>query len=131
MSRAVVAEVRAKYPATLNNDVSLAWAVCNEVCLRLGGDWGLLAKPTGQNYNGYSIDVILRKSGEAYDILGNSEFEASPQWNAVGGIDPSRWMPPIGTVPPPPDPEPPPSGTVEDLLAAILVEVRKLTAVLK
>lgn len=105
---------RAKYGTPLG--VENAWKVTNAVAYthRLEG-FGLRRKLDGQNYNGYSIDVIIHKpSGEWIDILGSSELAGNPQWSLTtpAGDTDVYWSPPL----PPEDgtPEPPIEPPVDD-----------------
>lgn len=55
---------------------------------------GIYHKSGGENYNGYSVDIVVFKSGELYDVLGKSETEDNPQWMQVVG-DVTNWRAPI------------------------------------
>ena len=98
---------RAKYGTPLG--VENAWKVTNAVAYthRLEG-FGLRRKLEGQNWNGYSIDVIIHKpSGDWIDILGSSELAGNPQWSETipAGDTDVYWSPPL---PPDDGPEEPP-----------------------
>jgi hypothetical protein len=60
---------------------------------RLDAGWGLLEKTSGNNVNGFSVDCVVDRAGNVYDV------------------DPTRWRQPLeadclGSLPPP-DPPPP------------------------
>jgi hypothetical protein len=89
---------------------------------------GLLYKPSGNNYAERSIDVvIIAPGGETFDVLGDAEGDARPQWaptEPTGRGDIAKWRAPVDPAllePPPPvvppvthpptvptEPEPPP-----------------------
>lgn len=55
---------------------------------------GLLAKPTGNNCEGYAVDVIIYEDGSLFDILGaGQEGSNTPHWMKLDSVDPSRWRP--------------------------------------
>lgn len=61
---------------------------------------GILSKPTGNNCDGYSVDIACFPDGSIYDILGASGEANTPQWNFAGCVDPSRYQAPIaGSIP--------------------------------
>ncbi len=97
-----------------------AWRVINRAALLIGGDYGLFAKPSGTNYNGYSIDILIRKgTGETFDCLKDAEGAAVPAWGPTqptGHGDVSKWRPPVADSggPNPPPPPPPPSTGYDD-----------------
>lgn len=98
---------RAKYGTPLG--VENAWKVTNAVAWTHRNEgFGLRRKLEGQNWNGYSIDVIIHlPSGEWIDILGSSELEGIPQWSQTtpAGESIKYWAEPL---PPEDDPIPPP-----------------------
>ena len=102
---AVVTEVRATWDE-MTPGPARAWTITNQVCLRLqaqGEDAGLLAKDSGNQFLGYSTDIVVYRDGHHYDCLINSEADATPAWQDKGMIDPTRWRPPLGDVPDVPD----------------------------
>lgn len=119
-----VARECAKYGTPLGYEG--AWKVINAVALTHADEgWGLVDKPGGTNWLGYSTDVILnRVTGEAADILGSSETLGIPVWNVLSPKDTpsmSRWRPPVGAVEPPePPPVPPPVPPPSDVEARLL-----------
>lgn len=61
---------------------------------------GILDKPTGNNCDGYSVDIACYPDGSIYDIIGSSGEDNTPQWNFAGCVDPTRYRPAIpGTIP--------------------------------
>lgn len=62
---------------------------------------GLLAKPSGNNCDGYATDIIVWKPliGDPiiyiFDVLGDAEGAQTPTWNYKGGDSPDRYLPPI------------------------------------
>jgi hypothetical protein len=79
---------------------------------RLDAGWGLLEKTSGNNVNGYSVDCVVNRAGEVYDVVRASDAaDAAPQWLLADHVDPARWRPPLEAdclgSPPPPDPPPP------------------------
>lgn len=127
-----VREERAKYGTPLGYEN--AWKTINAVCIRHAGEgWGLIDKPTGTNWQGYSVDVIMnRVTGEAVDCLGDAEGLGIPAWNVLSGDavpSASRWRPPVGVVPPgPTDPEP---DTLEARVEALEASMAELKATLR
>jgi hypothetical protein len=76
-------------------------------------EYGLLAKTSGTNWNGYSIDCLMKRTGETWDVLGDAEGAAVPQWARTtpsGMSDPAKWRAPVvdtgGPLPPPEEPPP-------------------------
>ena len=130
---------RAKYGTPLGE--ANAWRVSNATAYTWKHEgWGLLAKPTGTNYNGYSIDVIVNvQERQAVDVLISSETQGVPTWNVLAWEDrfASLWRAPL-----PPDdgpvPPDPPDGDLEarvDRLEVLTVaqgdRIRNLEAALK
>ena len=135
----VVAE-RAKYPAPqydaegrLLNPLgpAAAWAITNAVAYKHSAEgFGLRRKPDGQNYNGYSIDVIIHKpTGTWLDILGSSEAEGRPQWGTTTPAGPTDdyWMPPVSAPGGPTDPTvDPPMTDIEARVLALEEDLMRL-----
>src|SRR5574343_1830740 len=121
----------------------LAWRTINRAAILIGEGFGLVSKPSGNNYNGYSVDVLMRKDGRAVDCLRDGEGAAVPTWSEIEPIDPARWRAPVpdagGPQPPEPPQPPPPQAGYDDtqirqelaaLRAALLVaqsDLRRLT----
>jgi hypothetical protein len=53
---------------------------------------GLLSKPSGNNCNGYAVDIIAYPSGFIFDVVSSSN---NPQWILADEVDPSRYVPPF------------------------------------
>lgn len=98
-----------------------AWQITNRAAYILRNDGaGILSKPSGNNCQGYSVDVIIYRDGRAFDVLVDGGGANTPAWNQIEPIDPGRWREPIAPVPipgPGPVPDPPPS--LEQRLKAI------------
>lgn len=89
----IVTAVRAKYPTPLRDSTLLAFL--RETARALGPDAGLVDKPTGNNVQGYSRDLIMFKStGEIYDVLVGVEAQAKPCFSYAGLLDKDRWRSP-------------------------------------
>jgi hypothetical protein len=127
--QAVVAQARQDL---LNAGVDLsgacgAWRITNLAAWRLQDGAGLLAKPAGNNCEGYAVDILAYPDGAIYDVLIASGLLNDPAWQEGVSVDPSRWRPAIvptyysGTpplpTPPPPLPTPPPPTS--DLAARV------------
>jgi hypothetical protein len=76
----------------------------------------------------YAVDVVVTRSGQAVDILINSENENRPAWQVLGLTAGAPWRAPFnpdGSAPPPPPepivdvPPPPPSGELALVLALL------------
>ncbi len=129
-----VKEERGKYPTPLG--LENAWKTINGVCLRHANEgWGLVDKPSGSNWTGYSVDVILnRYTGEAVDCLGDSEGQGVPAWNTLSAADtPSvtRWRQAIGDVPPEPGVPNPTHGDITARVNALEVELSRIKSLLR
>jgi hypothetical protein len=96
-SKSVVERARTKYDHLSGPE--RAFRVVNQVAwdLRdLGA--GLFFKPGGSQHNERSLDVIIfQPNGETFDVLGDAEGEARPQWGRTtptGFGDVTRWRAP-------------------------------------
>lgn len=73
--------------------------ITNLAAFRLGGNYGLLAKDSGQNCNGYSTDIIAVKGTAStmpiFDVLIGSDGPATPTWQFNSYVDTSRWRAPV------------------------------------
>lgn len=94
--------------------------VLNKVCQELASEgYGLIAKTTGNNYKGYSVDKIIQKDGSGVDILtGPNNDQAS--WSEITPTDGANWRPAMDvdsspTPNPVPDPQPAPQPGGVDL----------------
>lgn len=96
--------------------------ITKRVAVLLAGEHaGLLDKPSGNNCQGFAVDIIAYPSGAIVDILGSgSDGPNTPHWLVQAPVDPARYRAPIADGPPParaPASEPP--ATQEDHDAAI------------
>ena len=89
MSLEIVTRIREQYPTPLGNR---HWAFLNQVARAL--QLGLCAKESGANVNGVSLDVVMARTGEAWDILMDAEGEARPAWRSIGSVDVNRYRHP-------------------------------------
>jgi hypothetical protein len=99
---------------------------------------GLLSKPSGNNCNGYAVDVIVYPAGRAFDIVGaGPDGPASAHWMELTPVNPDRWRAPIDLVTAEPAPLPatpvpqPPIPSEYDTILAQLAQVRADLADLK
>lgn len=134
MSKEVVEQVKADLVAR-GVDLSGpcgAFAICKRVAwaLRHTGA-GLLAKPSGNNCEGYATDVICYPDGRTFDILQDGGGANGPQWDQHLPHDPAiaeRYRPAIDPGDgPKPDPggNKPDPGTVVDL-AALVAQINRI-----
>lgn len=118
----VVQRARVKY-ASLSG-VERAGKIVNQVAWDLKAEGaGAYAKTSGTNYQGRSVDIIIYKpGGETFDILGDAEGNADPQWGRTtptGLGDVNLWRAatdPGGVIEPPPPPPPPTGTTLDDVM---------------
>jgi hypothetical protein len=96
---------RAKYGTPLGNEN--AWKVSNATAYTWRSEgWGILAKPAGNNWMGYSVDVIINPTTkELVDCLADSEGAGTPTWNHLPWDDSyavryRAALPPDDVVPP-------------------------------
>lgn len=77
---------------------------------------GILSKPTGNNCQGFSTDVIVYKDGRILDVVGDSGCKNNPLWNSGVSVDPNRWREPINpaNLAPVPPGTPPDCGPAND-----------------
>jgi hypothetical protein len=114
-----------------------AWYVHTE----RDGSHGLLAKPSGNNSLGYSVDWMLRNTdGEGWDVATDDGTQALPSNGGPYGPDPARipdWRPPTaelaqmpdeGGVEPGPEPIPPAADRTDEVLQAIAASEARITA---
>lgn len=97
---------------------------------------GLLSKPSGNNCDGYAVDIICYPNGFIRDILGDGGGANDPHWpDPDEVVDPSRYRPAIDPgdaitpIPEPAPSQPPvaPSDPPVDL-TPILEEISSLKA---
>jgi len=141
---ATVQMERAKFPPTqygTNGQVlnplgaERAWTVTNNTAyLWRGEDWGLISKPDGDNWQGYSVDKIANiRLRQAVDVLGDSTGAGTPQWAYIEWEDRfiNLWRDPL----PPESPQPPippdPPGDLEARITALEDDLASLRSALK
>lgn len=92
---AVVEAARVTYDAYTG--IERAGRITNHVAWELRNQGvGLVFKNFGNQYRDRSIDVIMvSPGGDAYDILGDAEGDANPQWSNIAPIDIDRWRAPV------------------------------------
>jgi hypothetical protein len=58
---------------------------------------GLVAKPGGNNCEGYSVDYLCKQNGDGVDMLGDAGGKNTPQWAEKPGefTGQNRWRPPV------------------------------------
>jgi hypothetical protein len=118
-----VREERAKYGSPLGE--ANAHKVINATAWRHRDEgWGLLSKPSGTNYNGCSIDVLInQRTSEAVDCLSDAEGVGGAKWDPIGwdATFAGRFVAPYDPSPvtPPQPPDPPPTGDVEARLKKV------------
>jgi hypothetical protein len=137
----VVAAVKASLEARgVNLRECGAFEITRRVAWQLRGEGaGLLAKPYGNNCEGFAVEIIVYPDGRHYDILVDAGGSNGPTWRDAGVIDPSRWRAPVDPDPAPPvvvSPPPPPApiaavdlSPVLNQLATIEAELATLRAV--
>lgn len=95
---------------------------------------GLLAKPSGNNCNGFSVDVVCYRDGTWVDCLVNAETENRPAWQ-VGAdrLDPTRWAAPAdpGDVLPTPAPGGDPAPAAGDEIDRLVTNSEHLIDVME
>ena len=129
----IVREERAKISAAAPIGNALAFEVTKAVARRLNA--GVLRKPTGNNQDGFAVDIVCFSDGRIFDMLVDSDGAAVPGWGEAHGspVDPGRCqIPPPGshTLPPPAPPPPPSDHATADLQRAQLNELREQVALL-
>jgi hypothetical protein len=85
---------------------------------------GLLSKPSGNNCDGFAVDIIAYSDGEIYDVLADSGGENRPSWGSGGNVGADRYRAAVdpgfdtSTAPSPPTPVPIPTTVLSpDLIA--------------
>lgn len=130
----LVTQVRAKYPTPLGAQHA---ACLLEIATTLGNDAGLLRKDSGTvvtlpDGTRVAQDIIAYPDGRIYDVLGDAEGAATPQWSDKGTVEPSRYYRVNGSPQPNPGTIPPDVGTspaeVKAHLDALFARVAKLEA---
>lgn len=72
-----------------------AFSIVRLAAWRMGGDAGLLSKPSGNNCEGYSTDIIVYPDGRIYDVIVDGGGRNGPTWNDAGVVDPARYRPAV------------------------------------
>lgn len=122
----VVKAARVKYNSL--SGAERAGNIVNQVAWDLRGEGaGTFYKNSGDNYNDRSLDVIIYKpNGETFDILGDAEGAANPQWGRTqptGFGDVAKWR--AATDPGDSIPEPGPTDPARDLLISIRDQINE------
>lgn len=110
-----------------------AFAICKRVAWALRADGaGLLAKPSGNNCEGYATDVICYPDGRTFDILIDGGGQNGPTWEQHHPHDPSvaaRYRPAFdpGDQPKPDPIVNKPDPTVVDL-QALVAQINRIGA---
>ena len=83
---------------------------------------GLLSKPSGNQCEGYAVDIIAYADGRIVDILTDAGGQNGPTWGPGEPVEASRWRPAIDpgdaggpSVPPPSGPSGPSVPVYTDL----------------
>jgi hypothetical protein len=123
----IVKDTRARFSAAELTAEQCA-QICNAVAKRLqalGESAGLLAKTSGNNAYGVSVDYVCYQDGSLHvDILMSSGYipdqagedgtgPSTAQWLEHGAFDATRWRPPTDAIPDPPDVAPTPEPEPE------------------
>lgn len=103
-----------------------AFEITKRVAWALRGEGaGLLAKPSGNNCDGFATDIVMYSGdGALVDILSDSGGGNGPTWTVTGELRPlDQWRAPFFTPIPgavDPEPVPPPdTGGSDDAIAAL------------
>ena len=56
---------------------------------------GLLSKPSGNNCDGFAVDIVAFPTGLIVDILGDAGNANTPLWNTGEPVDPARYRPAV------------------------------------
>jgi hypothetical protein len=93
----VVKAARARYAN--KSGPERAYLVVNAVAWQLRDEGaGLFFKPGGTQFKQRSLDVIIFKEGQTFDILRDAEGKAEPSWSRTeptGMGDPKNWRAPV------------------------------------
>ena len=93
----VVKAARARYEALQGPE--RAHRIVNAVAWELREEGaGLFLKTGGARFADRSLDVIIFKSGETFDVLKDAEGKAEPAWSRTrptGMGDPHKWRAPV------------------------------------
>ena len=105
-----------------------AFAITKRVAWSLRAEGaGLLSKPSGNNCDGFAVDIVAYPSGRIVDILSDGGGANGPGWGCCDQVDPTRYRPavdPGDSQPPVPTPTPAPIPPVD--LSPILTRLAVL-----
>lgn len=101
-----------------------AWNITNRAAALCAA--GLLEKASGNNFNGYAVDIVCFPDGHIWDVLVDGGGANEPSWQDKGMVDKLRFRPPVGAAEPPP---PPPDEGGPDLVATLVDIARRLAAI--
>jgi hypothetical protein len=119
----VVKAARARYAALAGPE--RAHRIVNAVAWELRDEGaGLFLKTGGTRFADRSIDVIIFKGGETFDVLKDAEGKAEPSWSRTrptGMGDPKKWRAAVdpGPVPDGASAPPEPSNPALDVTAEL------------
>lgn len=125
-----VQTLRATYTTPLG--IENAYQISNDTAWKHRDEgFGLRRKTSGNNYNGYAVDIVFHKpTNMLVDILGDSEGAGNPQWTEVGAGNPDEWAAPTDPAPvtPPPidPPVDPPATDLETRVLALEEDLMRL-----
>jgi len=93
---------------------------------------GLLAKPTGNNCDGYAVDIVAFRDGSIIDVLSDAGGTNGPTWGRSDNVDPARWREPMPVDDAPYEPPSlPPSPPLDrDVMLAVLDAAHDVLAAL-
>ena len=119
---ATVARIRNRYPNLAGNP-NVTLTALKEIAAELKA--GIYVKTSGNNCGGYSCDIICFADGRGFDVFGDWDNRALPQWGSVANLDKNKCQL-ITVIEPPPPPAP-----VIDHLANIDANVAEILRILK
>jgi hypothetical protein len=127
--QSVVAKYREQYKDLTGAE--RAWTIINAVANEIKTGWGLLYKPSGNNWKSYSIDCLVNfYSREFVDCLVDSEGNAIPSWQQREATEAElqAWRPYVEVINPPSPPVPPepPVPPVSDDTYTLCVKIYEL-----
>jgi hypothetical protein len=103
----------------VDRDECTRFEITKRAAVLLAGEGaGLLAKPSGNNCQGYAVDIIAFPAGRIFDVIGaGPDGPNTPQWIELTPVNPDRWRAPIDVVAPAPAPAPLPSTPIPPPMA--------------
>jgi hypothetical protein len=98
----------------VDRDECTRFEITKRAAVLLAGEGaGLLAKPSGNNCQGFAVDIIAFPAGRIFDVIGaGPDGPNTPQWIELTPVNPDRWRAPIDVVAPAPPPAPLPSTPI-------------------